>query len=253
MLGSVACTWQAGLPVVDASTPLALEMTPSITPIVWFPPTETATIAPAATVPATPERRPGVGALMVEDPMTSATHWNAAASGNEPATVSSRGLSLSAQPGGLPVIALHRSAVFDDMYLEITARPNLCRGTDSYGVVFRAPNDVASYRFVAVCNGTAAAERVSLGTPRVLQPPTSSSDVPVGAPGEVRLGVWAQGSEFRFFLNDRYQFSVTDRNYLSGGIGVFATASGDSPVVVTFSDLRVYQLETPAASATPSP
>ena len=89
------------------------------------------------------------------------------------------------------MVSLHRSAVFDDMYLEITARPNLCRGKDSYGVVFRAPNDVAHYRFVAVCDGSAAAERVSLGTPRVLQPPTATSDVPVGAPGEVRLGVWA--------------------------------------------------------------
>jgi hypothetical protein len=137
------------------------------------------------------------------------------------------------------------------MYIEITARPSLCRDRDAYGLVFRAPNDVAHYRFTALCDGTAAAERTSLGTPRVLQPPTATSDVPVGAPGEVRLAVWALGPEFRFFLNDHYQFTVTDSNYAAGGIGVFVQAAGGTPAVVTFSDLSVYRL-TPSASSTSS-
>jgi hypothetical protein len=114
------------------------------------------------------------------------------------------------------------------MYMEVTARTNLCRDRDSYGIVFRAPNDVAHYRFVSVCDGTAAAERVSLGGPRVLQPPTASADVPLGAPGEARLGIWALGSEFRFFLNDRYQFTVSDSNYPAGGVGVCA-GRGQTP------------------------
>jgi hypothetical protein len=245
-------------PFVDATrpdlpTPTPEQAAPSATLIVWFPPTETATIAPATSVRPTAERRPGIGELLVEDAMTSATHWNAASSGTASVTVSERGLSISAQPGGPPVISLHRSAVFDDMYMEITARPNLCRDTDSYGLVFRAPNDVANYRFMAGCDGTAAAERVSLGTPRVLQPPTATSDVPFGAPGEVRLGVWARGSEFRFFLNDHYQFTVTDKNYAAGRIGVFAAAMGNSPVVVTFTDLRVYRLQPMEFSTTPAP
>jgi hypothetical protein len=253
LIGMAACT----VPAVGVSP----EATPSVTvpagmsptPIIWFPPTETSTVAPAPTLRPTAERKPGVGELMVEDPMTSATFWNAAAEGGAAATVSERGLSLSARPGGPPVVSLQRSAVFDDMYMEITARTNLCRGKDAYGVVFRAPNNVAHYRFSAVCDGTAAAERVSLGTPHVLQPPTATSDVPIGAPGEVRLGVWASGSELRFFLNDRYQFSVIDKNYASGGLGVFVEARSDSPVVVTFSDLRVYRLLEPELSATPTP
>ena len=217
IIGAHACTAPGLGTSIQPATQVAAEAAPSATPIVWFPPTETATIAAAPTIQPTPERKPGVGRLLVEDAMTSATYWNASASGAVPVTISERGLSLSAEPGGPPVVSLHRSAVLDDMYLEMTARPNLCRGKDSYGVVFRAPNDVAYYRFAAVCDGSAAAERVSLGTPRVLQPPTATSDVPVGAPGEVRLGVWAKGSEFRFFLNDRYQFSVEDKNYVQVG------------------------------------
>ena len=127
------------------------------------------------------------------------------------------------------MISLHRSAVFDDMYMEITARPNLCRDKDAYGVVFRAPNDVAHYRFVAVCDGTAAAERVSLGTPRALQPPTATSDVPVGAPGEVRLGVWAHGLGIPFLPErslpihgDRQELRGRRHRRLCGGQGQFA-------------------------------
>ena len=137
--------------------------------------------------------------------------------------------------------------------LEVTARPSLCRGADAYGLVFRAPNNVAYYRYAVACDGTASANRISLGSPRVLQPPTPSADVPVGAPGEVRLGVWALHDEFRFFLNGRYQFTATDVSYPSGGIGVFAHAAGDTPVTVTFSALSVYSLEgaPPVPSATP--
>jgi len=149
------------------------------------------------------------------------------------------------------VVSLHRSAVLDDMYMELTARPNLCRGKDAYGIVFRAPNDVAYYRFMAICDGSAAAERISFGMPRVLQPPTATSDVPLGAPGEVRMGVWAHAAEFRFFLNDRYQFSVTDGSYVAGSIGVFVEAGGATPAAVTFSDLKIHVLD-PAASSTVS-
>jgi hypothetical protein len=190
---------------------------------------------------------------VLQEDMTSSTHWNAATTGNAAATVSERGLTISAQPGGPGVVSLHRSAAFDDMYIEVTARTNLCRDRDAYGIVFRAPNGVAHYRFVSACDGTAAAARVSLGGPRVLQPPTASADVPLGAPGEVRLGVWALGSEFRFFLNDRYQFTVNDSNYPAGGVGVFVQAGGQTPAVVTFSDLEIFRLSADAGVVTPAP
>jgi len=240
---------------VGNTTASATEPIPAATSteFLWFPPTETPAVAAEVTLAPTPDQKPGVGELMVADEMTSAAHWNATASGQAAVTVSDRGLTISAQPGQPPVVSLHRSAIFDDMYIEVTARPSLCRERDAYGLVFRAPNEVAHYRFLGICNGTAAVERMSLGTPHVLQPPTASADVPVGAPGEVRLGVWLHGAEFRFFLNGNYQFTVEDKNYRSGGIGVVTQAGGATPVVVTFSDLAVYRLAAaePAATQTP--
>ena len=80
-----------------------------------------------------------------------------------------------------------------------------------------------------------------------------SGDVPPGPPGEVRLGVWAEGSNFHFFLNGRYQFGVTDQNYRTGTLGVFAQASGTTPITITFSDLVVRQVNAQLPLETPGP
>ena len=201
----------------------------------------------------TADKKHGVGDILLTDDFTSPADWNTAVADQASVAITEGGLTMAAQPGIAPIASFRQGQVFSDMYLEVTARPSLCRGSDAYGLAFRAPNNVAYYRFAVACDGTASANRISLGSPRVLQPPTPSADVPVGAPGEVRLGVWALHDEFRFFLNGRYQFTATDVSYPSGGIGVFAHAAGDTPVTVTFSALSVYSLEggPPVASATP--
>ena len=94
-----------------------------------------------------------------------------------------------------------------------------------------------------VITGQTHAERISLGERHILHEPVISGDVPPGAPGEVRIGVWASGPELRLFLNDRFQFSFSDKNISSGSVGVFARATGDTPVTVAFSNLRVHAVE----------
>jgi hypothetical protein len=136
------------------------------------------------------------------------------------------------------MISLRQDLILGNYYVEITARPSLCRGEDDYGLLVRA-SAAAYYRFALSCNGTAHVERVSVGTRHILHEPVASGDVPPGAPGEVRIGVWAVETEMRLFLNGRYQFSVTDANYASGTIGFFANSAGDTPVTVTFTDLTV--------------
>jgi len=93
------------------------------------------------------------------------------------------------------------------------------------------------------CNGTVSAERNSVGKRQALQAPLPSGDVPPGAPGQVRIGVWAVDREMRLFLNDRFQFSIVDANYFSGTIGVFVNSAGATPVVVSFSDLNIREVD----------
>ena len=76
-----------------------------------------------------------------------------------------------------------------------------------------------------------------------LQKPLPSGDVPPGAPGEVRIGIWAVGAEMRLFLNGRYQFSIREPSFPSGTIGVFVSSAGDTAVIVSFSDLVIQNVD----------
>jgi hypothetical protein len=212
---------------------------PTLT-VVWFPPSATPSPQYFSTRPPTPEMRPGVGATFLADDFSDASLWDVATSDQASAALDGNRLNLSAQ-SKVYMLSLRHETVLSDFYAEITARPNLCRGEDSYGLLARA-NAVAYYRFALSCNGAARAERVSNGAHEILQKPLLSGDVPLGAPGEVRIGVWAVGNEMRLFLNGRFQFSVTNSNYVIGSIGVFVNSAGDTPAIISFSDLTVKKI-----------
>jgi hypothetical protein len=94
---------------------------------------------------------------------------------------------------------------------------------------------------------------MSGGKRETLNIPLPSSDAPLGAPGEVRIGVWAVGTEMRLFLNGHYQFSVTDANYSQGAIGVFVLSAGNSAVMVNFSNLVIQDVTFIPPTRTPQP
>ncbi len=240
-----------GLAPVTA-TPRPPTPTPLQTPTtVWFPPTATPSPQPVRTQPPTPEMLVGLGRVIATDDFRRSSTWDTAASDQGSASISRERLTLVAQPG-VYMTSLQRDIVASDFYAEITARPSLCRGMDEYGFLVRA-NASTYYRFSLTCNGQAHAERISLKERHNLHESVVSGDVPPGAPGEVRIGVWAAGPELRLFLNGRYQFGITDLNLSSGTVGVFARAAGDTPVTVTFSDLEVRAVDYVPPTRTPRP
>jgi hypothetical protein len=246
-----ACSTLAESPLQDGPPATATAAPPSPT-IIWFPPSATPTAQPISNTQPTPEQKPDIGSLLLTDDFSSADPWNPAVSDEASVDVSHRRLTIAVQPG-VSAARVRQGSTLTDFYAEITARPSLCRDADEYGLLFRAPNNVAFYAFVASCNGTALVERVRFDRVYPLRAAMPSADVPPGAPGEVRLGVWASGSNMRFFLNGHYQFSVDDRSYAAGSVGVFARSVGDTPVAVTFSDLSVYTVTALAPSSTPNP
>jgi hypothetical protein len=195
--------------------------------------------------------RPGLGDVFLTDRLSRSSLWDTATSDEGSAKIDDNRLNLSAK-GGIYMVSLRQELVVNDFYAEITARPGLCRGDDTYGFLVRA-NAVAYYRFGLSCNGMVSAERVSGAKRQVLQAPVLSGDAPPGAPGEVRIGVWAVGNEMRLFLNGRYQFSVSDANYASGTLGVFVNAAGPTAATVSFSDLSVQEVSYLPAMQTPEP
>ena len=237
---------QPPLPSIVTETPQ-----PTAT-IDWFPASATPTPGALSTQkPPTPEMRPGLGTTILTDEFSDPSLWDTATSDQASAEMDNNRLNLSAQ-SKVYMISLRHELTASDYYAEITARPNLCRGDDSYGLLVRA-NAVAYYRFSLSCNGNVFAERISGSKHELLQAPLPSGDVPRGAPGEVRIGVWAVGTEMRLFLNGRYQFSVSNSNYPSGTIGVFVNSAGETPVIVSFSRLALQEVDYSPATMTPMP
>jgi hypothetical protein len=241
---------------IDALLPTLTPAVPTETPfpsptIVWFPPSVTPSPGSLATQAATPEMHPGIGPSVLIDDFARQALWDTSVDVQGSRAVDRNRLTLAAQPG-VYLLSFRQGAAFADFYAEITARPSLCRGSDEYGFLVRG-RPVAYYRFALSCNGTVRADRVSVDTRRPLQEAVASGDVPPGAPGEVRIGVWASGTEMRLFLNGRFQFSISDANDTSGGLGVFADSAGDTPLTVTFSDLEVWEVEYIASGQTPQP
>jgi hypothetical protein len=193
---------------------------------------------------------PGIGEVTVEDDFSDKSVWDTAVSGNGSAAITHNRLALTVQPGYY-LSSMRRELPLSDFYAEITARPSLCRGEDNYGLIVRGVGS-SFYRFLLSCKGEVWAERISGGTKLAIHEHVPSGDAP-GAPGEVRIGMWAVGSEMRLFLNGRFQFSVTDPVFPIGALGVFVRSTGETPVTVLFSDLAVYDVNYTPPTKTPIP
>jgi len=238
---------------VASPTPAPPTDTPAPTgTTAWFPPTRTPSPLPVVTVVPTLDRLSGVGAPILEDDFSDPAPWVPSSGPAGSVTVSGGGLTLAVRPERF-LLALREGPELADFYLEVTARPRLCRERDEYGLVVRAADGSNYYRFVLICNGQVRLDRVRGGDLAYLQPPVPSGDVPPGAPAEVRLGVWAYGTELRFFVNGHYQFRINDPTLRGGRIGLFARATSTSAVTVVFEDLQVFQIDAPLPTDTPAP
>ena len=243
----------ASYPVEE--NPLFFTKTPTQTvtatkTVLWFPPTHTPTPFSTRTMIPTANRKPGVGDLFFNDDFSSQNSWILTQKEYGGAAIANQELSIVLSQSGKSLSSIRTEPVLDDYYLEISASPSLCRQNDNYGVLLRAEGESTYYRFALNCNGMIRLERVKNGYFSILQDWIPSGQVPVGSPVSLKLGVWANKDELRFFINDYYQFSVSNLTWLSGQIGLFARSESETTLSVSFSDLKIYELTTEASNNT---
>ena len=227
---------------IPSSTAIPVSNTPTAT-IVWFPPTATATIFPTPVITPTVDLRPQVGDLIISDNFTDPAPWQLAQSSTTSVALGQEEITLALnQPGGY-LFTLRDEPVLRDFYLEITASPSMCTGLDEYGLLLRYNSPSDFYRFSLSCNGQTRLDRIVGGGAASPQPWMPSTSVPSAAPSSSRLGVWVVGPEMRFFINDEFQFAISDRMLARGMIGVFARSAGEMAVTVSFSDLVVRAIQ----------
>lgn len=223
--------------------PTATVTAPPTSTIDWFPATSTPTLQPTLPPLPTPDQRPGIGELIYEDDFSDRGDWVLYQIVNSSLTLINEDITMVIEQTAGTVYAFRAAPLLDDFYIEVTASPSYCQGDDEYGLMLRVTgNRRDHYRFALTCDGRAGVFRV-VNDGRIqivdwLRHPL----IPTSFPLESRLGVWVQGREMRFFINDTYLFSVVDSVIGRGSVGVFARASARESISVTFSELEVYSL-----------
>lgn len=240
------------------SLPPVIEASPSAT-IEWFPATATPTPITAYIPENIKQPPPGIGSLVLRDDFSDPANWaNALASGTGGNSIilDRNRLTFAINVPPARLASLRQGLLLANFHAEVTARLNRCLPGDLYGLYFRAANESSAYRFLLNCQGQARVERIRDGTASPLLDWEASGDAPPGAPGEVKIGVWAAGSELRFYLNDNLQFTVLDGQLGAGTLGLYANSGGQG-MNVSFSDLAVYEVAyvspTPTATASRTP
>lgn len=226
------------------NTPTIAIPTDTPTPtIVWFPPTATWTPFPTLTpLPPTPEQRPGIGRLILEDDLSSASAWELMSKEGGSARLGKNEITFATTIKRVYTYSVRKEPILYNFYAEVTANPTFCQQTDEYGLLLRVNSPSDYYRYSVSCDGQVRMDRVLSGNASSPQPWLVSGSVPVGGPSMIRLGVWAVGSEFRFFVNDDFQFSVKDGQISSGTIGFFARSYTDEAFTVNFRGLKVWEV-----------
>jgi hypothetical protein len=210
---------------------------------VWFPPTATPTPFPTIEVTPTPDYRPNLGEAILTDDFSTGDDWILGRTSAGGAAIGKNELTIALSEPGAYVASLRETPVLQDFYLEITASPSLCRDLDEYGLLLRASSLRDFYRFSLSCNGQVRLDRLVGGAASSPQPWVLSVAVPPGAPSISRLAVWVKGKEMRFFVNEEYQFTVSDPMLPEGTIGVFARSAGDNAVTINYSELVIREID----------
>ncbi len=238
-----ACVAEPPLPPTPTVAPTAT-LTPTPT-IVWFPPTSTPTAVPTRAASPTPDLAAEAGPLQFSDDFSDDSLWTLASSPSGSAALANNHLTLSATRDRVYLYSLRNRPTLANYYLGITASPNLCRGEDEFGLFIRTTTDLDYYRFGISCDSRAHVDRIYRDTANVMQGWQTFPFLASAAQSGVRLGVWAEGRELRFYANGQYLFTVTDTVLNSGTLGLFIRSANSAGMSVNFSDLVVYDLASP--------
>ncbi len=238
--------------IFPTDTP-TVTITPTRT-IQWFP--STATPTPGVQRPvmsATPDQRPALGEIILQDNFSDSSLWQTYDTAGGSATLSRGSLNLAAPEIFANLVSLWKKPVPADFYIEITSSTGLCRGKDTYGLVFRSDGGASQYRLIVSCDGFLRVERWQASSVAVDQDWLPSSQIPRGGPQVLQLGVWMVGSEMRVFINGAYQFSTRDPVLNGQQVGVFLRSTGANAVSVSFSNLVIRGIQNYRPSPVPSP
>lgn len=132
-----------------------------------------------------------------------------------------------------------------DFYLEAIFRSVSCSGYDHYGLVSRAPNyyDGFGYYIAFSCNGQYNVQKWDGGGTSTVINWTPDSHILSGSGQINRLGVWADGNNFRIYANGVLIKEFSDSSLTDGGhYGIFGSALDSSNFTFRVEEIAHWNL-----------
>lgn len=132
-----------------------------------------------------------------------------------------------------------------DAYIEATIKVGQCSGSDSYGIIFRVPENTGynrGYLFGINCKGEYSLRSWdgmtgSNGVMTYLQQPTESSMINAGSNQTNRLGIMAVGDRLIMYINGDKMGEVSDNMYSSGFFGIFIKRDKTTDLTIAVDDV----------------
>jgi hypothetical protein len=239
--------------VQTVSTPTAPPKPPTHTPTFVFPSmVPSTTYTPEQNPTTTPSPLNGLGEALYQDDFDLNSGWEIGASEIGGASLINGRLSLAIRRPNAFLFVRSPAPRVTDFFLEAILRSELCTDGDEFGVAFRINDQAEHYRFGLTCDGNARVSRVLAEGEIALVPLTQTYVVVPGLMVDNRIGVWASGNTFRFFINEAEVFSARDNALRSGDTGLYVRSRRGGQTSVSFDSIILRTLlptPTPGASS----
>lgn len=133
--------------------------------------------------------------------------------------------------------------VLEDFYLEAAMQTPECRGGDSFGLIFRVPQQVDAdrgYLFGITCDGRYSLRRWDSRVMHFLVNWTAHDAINDGEDAVNKLGVMARGDSIALYINGVKVNQVSDRTFLDGQFGIFVGGTNVDNLTVWVDQIRYW-------------
>ncbi len=210
-----------------------------------------ATSAPSATAAPSPTTPPGdpknsLGKPNWSDTLDGGKSFYLFDNGNTRVTLENGALVLTGQnANGWLGWSLTFSHPAQNFYMEAVFNTQTCSGADTYGLVFRAPNENAGYFYNVTCDGKYSlhARDFSKDNDSPTVDLTSNSAIHPGSNQTNRLGVMANGDKIDLYANGILMHEITDSSYTAeGDFGALIAANATAGFTVRMEEISLWKL-----------
>lgn len=223
-----------------ASATPAPQATETATPTVTPTPTQTATATPPAGDP-----RASLGAPTWQEDFADANDWALYEDDLVRFELGEGELLMTAFNANFYTGWMLSWRSIDDFYIEMSAQPETCSGRDAFGLMFRAEsgdNGYEGYLYGADCDGNVSLRTWDGEAFDTVRPWTPAPGLAPVAGALHRLGVWAEGSTIKLYVDGAQVAELGDTTYDEGIFGVFVSAAKTENFTVRVPEMAYWDL-----------